>query len=195
MPVGVPVDGAGGEGCAALLGMATARMPLSLVAVLVLFSPSRFSASLSFSFSVSPSRDLALARSRCPAGVLFVESRDDVLLPSLGEGAVELSVPGRPLFAGYLLIWLPGESCGRAGKGSRPSEEAIEALAVSAMVASLLSGSPCSWVCWCWCRRSAPDLKTDNMGAMSGVARHAPWMNGSDCAAVLSQAHWRCVSL
>lgn len=72
--------------------MATARVPLSLVAVLVLLSPSPFSASLSL--SVSPSRDLSLALSRSPAGVLFVENRDDVLRANLGEGALELSVPG-----------------------------------------------------------------------------------------------------
>jgi hypothetical protein len=76
----------------ALAGIATARVPLSLVAVLVLFSLSP-----SLSFSASPSRDfpsLALL-SRTPADVLFLENRDDVRLANLGEGALELSVPRR----------------------------------------------------------------------------------------------------
>ena len=94
MPEGVPIDwAAGGEGSvAALAGIATARVPPSLVPVFVLLSLSPFAA---WSVSESSSRDLpSLALSRPPgAGVLFLENRDDVRLANLGEGALELSVP------------------------------------------------------------------------------------------------------
>lgn len=91
VPVGVPSDGADGEGCGAPGGVATARVLLSLVAVLVLLSLSP-----SLSFSAPPSRDFgSLALSGRPPAVSGLDNREDVLLANLEEGALELVVPRR----------------------------------------------------------------------------------------------------
>lgn len=137
VPVGVPTEGIGGEGCVALAGIVTAREPLSPEAVLVLFSLSPC-----LSFSVPPSRDPdSLALSRSPDVVSVLENSDEVPRANLEEGALELLVPrgGRrqlqtgvgPQRTNTRIYWGAGKLHEHRGRDARASQTATEAIRVS----------------------------------------------------------------